>query len=434
MNPVPAAPEVTERFSDRARALFYARLAFLAIALAVLAVPAWSVFLGTTGSSAFWVYFGVIGYSVANFLLIDHPRLGKPLTFATLILDLAALTSMVLPSGGLKSPLMAGHLMLTIFFVLLFPQRLAIIPPLVMLPIMARLDLLLQEGAILSQGLFLVVWYTTLSLIAAYVMLYLNARDEARTSQLKVLSKSQELAIVTEERLRLSREIHDGLGATLSTLIMQSEYIARRAGDPRLRGEIVDLKTQAEEAIEELRRSLTMMRRDFDLHAALDEYCQRFSERNDVACDMKVKGRVRRMPSEMQLAVFRLLQECLANVQKHARARQTKVRLRYDDDMVVLTVTDDGIGFDVNIRARSGHYGLTNMQERVRKFRGTVEVQSAVGAGTTVHATPGHTVRGLARCVHARGSMTDACGSGWVRNVGQSARPIEHPRPGWRNR
>lgn len=386
--PAVSGPEITERFSDRARALFYARLAFLAIALAVLAVPSWSLFLGTTGPNAFLVYFGVIAYSVANFLFIDHPRIGKRLTFATLILDLAALTSMVLPSGGLKSPLMAGHVMLTIFFVLLFPQRLAIIPPLVMLPIMARLDLVLQEGALVSQGVFLVAWYTTLSLIAAYVMLYLNARDEIRTDQLRVLSKSQELAIVTEERLRLSREIHDGLGATLSTLIIQSEFIHRLARDERLKGEIADLKTQAEEAIEELRRALTMMRRDFDLHQALDDYCQRFQERNDVACDMKVKGRVRRMPSEMQLTVFRLLQEALANVQKHAQARWTKVRLRYDGDMVVLTVTDDGVGFDVAAaRAKSGHYGLTNMQERARKFRGTVEVQSAPGSGTTVHAT-----------------------------------------------
>ena len=387
LNPRPVAEEITERFSDRARALFYARLALLAIALAVLAVPSWSTFLGTTGSGAFLVYFGVIAYSVANFLLIDHPKYGKPLTFLTLLLDLAALTSMVLPSGGLKSPLMAGHLMFTVFFVLLFPQRLAIIPPLLMLPIMARLDLLLQEGAIWSQGLFLVVWYTTLSLIAAYVMLYLNARDEARSDQLRVLSKSQELAIVTEERLRLSREIHDGLGAALSTLIIQSEFIHRLAKDVRLKEEIVDLKTQAEEAIDELRRSLTMMRRDFDLHQALDEYCQRFSDRNGVACDLKVKGRIRRMPSEMQLAVFRLLQESLANIQKHAQAKRTKVRLRYDGDMVNLTVSDDGVGFDVQKRARSGHYGLTNMQERARKFRGTVEVQSARGAGTTVHAT-----------------------------------------------
>src|SRR5437016_9823563 len=86
-------PDITERFSDRARALFYARLAFLGIGLGVLAVPAWSQFLGTTSSAAFIIYFAVIAYSVANYLLLDHPKYGRPITFITLNLDLIALTS-----------------------------------------------------------------------------------------------------------------------------------------------------------------------------------------------------------------------------------------------------------------------------------------------------------------------------------------------------
>lgn len=380
-------PDITERFSDRARALFYARLAFLGICLAVLAVPSWSQFLGTTGSSAFIIYFAVIAYSVANFLLIDHPRLGRPLTFVTLIFDLVALSSMVIPSGGLKSPIMAAHVMFTIFFVLLFPRLGAMVPPLLLLPIIARLDLIFQEGALVTQGVFLVVWYATLSLIASYVLLYLNARDDRRTRQLKALSKTQELAIITEERLRLAREIHDGLGGSLSTLIIQSEYIQRMVKDPKLTVEITELKTQAEEAIDELRRSLTMMRRDFDLHKALEDYCARFQERSKIRCELKVRGRPRRLPSEMQLAIFRLLQECLTNIQKHAEATSTSVKLKYDGDITSLVVTDDGVGFDPRQKARSGHYGLSNMEERAKKFRGTVEVQSAPGAGTTIHAT-----------------------------------------------
>jgi signal transduction histidine kinase len=379
-------PDLTERFSDRARALFYARLAFLGIGLAVLAVPSWSSYLGTTSSTAFIIYFAVIGYSVANFLLIDHPRFGRPLTFLTLIFDLTALASMIMPSGGLKSPLMAAHVLFTIFLVLLFPRIWSMVPPLLMLPIVARLDLIFQEGAIVAQGLFLVVWYTTLALIAAYVLLYLSTRDEKRSRQLKMLSKAHEVAIITEERLRLAREIHDGLGGSLSTLIIQTEFIQRMAKDPHLKGEITDLKTQAEEAIEELRRSLTMMRRDFDLHKALEDYGMRFQERSRVWCSVKVRGRIRRLPSEMQLAVFRILQECLTNIQKHANAKNAEVRLKYDGDMVSLIVRDDGQGFDATSIKR-GHYGLTNITERAKKFRGTIDVQSAPGDGTTIHVT-----------------------------------------------
>ncbi len=384
----PISPEVPERFSDRARALFYARLAFLAIALAVLAVPSWSRFLGTTSSTAFLIYFVVIFYSVANFLWLEHPKYGRPLTFATLVFDLFAIAALVVPSGGLKSPVMAAHVMLTIFFVQLFPRFFAILPPFLMLPVVARLDLVFQEQVLFSEGLFLVVWYTTLSLIAAYVLLYLNERDERRSRQLSALSKSQEEAIISEERLRLAREMHDGLGGNLSQVIMQSEYIQRMArNDEKMLGEITELKSMAEEAIEELRRSLTMMRRDFDLHKVLDDHCAKLSERSEINTSFKVKGRVRRLPSEMQLTIFRILQESINNIQKHAKPKNVKARLKYDGDLISLTVADDGLGFDPAAKPKSGHYGLTNMEERAKKFRGTIEVQSAPGEGTTVHAT-----------------------------------------------
>lgn len=378
-------PDITERFSDRARALFYARLAFLGIGLGVLAVPSWSQFLGATSSISFVIYFAVIAYSVANYLLLDHPKLGRPLTFITLNLDLVALSSMIMTSGGLASPIMAAHVMFTIFFALLFPRWIAIAPPIVMLPIIFYLS---DDMALASQGVFLVVWYATLSLIAAYLLTYLNARDERRTRQLRDLAKSQEENIVTQERLRLAREIHDGLGGSLSTLIIQAEFIQRMAKDPGLKAEITELKDQAEEAIDELRRSLTMMRRDFDLHKSLEDYCMRFQERARVWCSVKVVGRQRRLPSEMQLCVFRILQECLTNIQKHAKAKRADVELEYDGDLTSLTVGDDGVGFEIRDKKQlQGHYGLSNIEARASKFRGTVEVRSAPGAGTKIYVT-----------------------------------------------
>lgn len=386
--PVESEPEL-DRFADGARALFYARLVVLGIALAVLAVPSWSVYLGTTSSAGFGVYFTVIVYAIGSFLLAEHPRIGKPLTYASLVLDLSALGLLVVPSGGLQSPAMAAYLLVTLFFVLLFPRLIALIPPFIFLPVVARLDIAYREETQISEGMFLVLWYTALALITAYVVLYLTTRDEQRSLQLSELSKAQEAAIITEERIRLAREIHDGLGGNLSSLIMQLEFIQRMAqGQPKLQDEVTELKGIAEEAMEELRRSLTMMRRDFDLHATLEDHCAKFGERTqgELEADFKVKGRVRRIPSDMQLAVFRLLQEALNNILKHAQARTVKVRLRYDADMVSLSIADDGVGFDPTIQRR-GHYGLTNMEERAKKFRGTLEVQSAPGDGTTIHAT-----------------------------------------------
>lgn len=380
----PPPTATADRFSDRARALFYARLSFLGLGLGLLAVPSWSAYVGATGTTAFAIYFAVIGYSVANYLLLDHPKIGRPLTFVTLNLDLVALGAMVIGSGGLKSPLLAAQVLFTIFFVLLFPRLFSLIPPLLMLPIVARVDLAMDDGAMLSEDIFLFVFYAALNAVAAYVLVYLNARDHRQMEQVRALSSMREEALITEERLRLSREIHDGIGGTLSTMIISSEYIYRMAKDEALKEEVADLKGQAEEAIEELRRSLTMMRRDFDLHKALEDYCTRFTDRTKVPAVMKVHGRRRRLPSEMQLAIFRTLQECLNNAQKHAQAKQVDVKLKYDGDMVSITVSDDGVGFDTT-KKKPGHYGLVNIVERARKFRGTVDVQSVPGAGTTVH-------------------------------------------------
>ena len=375
-----------DRFSDRARALFYARLAFLGIGLGVLAVPSWSQYFGATTSTAFLIYFTAIAYSVTNYLFLDHPTLGRPLTFVTLVLDLGALTTMVMASGGLESPIMAAQVMFTIFFALLFPRLIAVIPPLLMLPVVARVDQIISGTAFIERQPFLLLWYAALNAIAVYVLIYLNRRDKGHLQQLRELSSMREESLIAEERLRLAREIHDGLGGELSTLIIQSEYCQRLAKDPTLKAEITDLKSQAEEAIEELRRSLTMMRRDFDLHKTLEDYAARFEQRAQVPCELTFRGRRRRLPSEMQLTVFRILQESLTNTQKHAEAKTASAELKYDGDLVSITISDDGVGFDTT-KPKHGHYGMTNLRERAKKFRGTVDVQSAPGAGTRVHVS-----------------------------------------------
>jgi two-component system, NarL family, sensor histidine kinase DegS len=383
---IPYGDELRDRFSDRARALFYARLSFLAIGLGVLAVPSWSSYLGATTQSAFLIYFVAIGYSVTNYLLLDHPRWGRPLTFVTLNFDLFALTAMVMASGGLESPIMAAQVMFTIFFAMLFPRLLAIIPPLLMLPVVARLDVLLTGPGLTERQFFFLIWYVALNAIAVYVMVYLSRVELRHMQQLRSLSDTREESLVAEERLRLAREIHDGLGGEISTLIMQAEYIWHLAKDEELKKEIADLKSQAEDAIDELRRSLTVMRRDFDLHKSIEDHCLRFRDRSKVEYNLRILGRTRRIPSEMQLALFRTLQECLTNIHKHAKAAKANVLLKYEGDLVFLTIADDGVGFDTK-QSKKGHYGMINLIERARKFRGTVDVQSAPEKGTTVHVT-----------------------------------------------
>ena len=374
-----------DRFVTRARALFYARMMFLTLGLLILAVPVWSTYFGLQGPIAFVGYFVMLMYSVANFLVIDNRPAGRWITYLTLCADVVISVILIAKpqtGGGLRSPLLATQLLFTTLFAILFPKPLAILPPLLALPLITRLDQVLNRD-VTAIELLTVLWYSALNLIVVYVVVYLNEREAASHRDVVTLQEDlKELAIV-EERNRLAREIHDGLGASLSSLIIQSEYLLQLAKDEPMRVEILELKASAEESIEELRRSLKMMREDFDLATGLEEYLRTFGERTQLRVQFESLGSPPHLSPDAQLTLFRILQESLSNTAKHAGAQTIAVRLHYESETVLLSIKDDGRGFDVKTN-RAGHYGLLNMKERAIKMGGQLVIESAPGLGSQV--------------------------------------------------
>jgi len=373
-----------DRFVARARALFYARLMFLTLGLFILAVPAWSRYFGLS-PLAFGGYFAMLLYSVANFTVIDFPRVGRPFTFVTLCFDTLLLVFLIAKpqvGGGLQSPLLATQLLFTALFALLFPKPPALLPPLLILLITERLDLLLNRS-VTAVELLTLTWYLALNCIIVYVLAYLNEREAtAHREVVKLQGDLKELAVI-EERTRLAREIHDGLGASLSSLIIQSEYLLQLATDDTLRAEIRELKASAEDSIDELRRNLRMMRDDFELSQGLEDYCKTLKDRTQLDVRFETSGLSGKLSPDAQLTLFRVLQESLSNSAKHASAHQIQVKLSFESTQVLLSVKDDGKGFDLTQRP-SGHYGLLNMHERARRCGGTLQIDAAPGTGTHV--------------------------------------------------
>ncbi len=371
------------KFVTRARTLFYTRLALLALGLGILAFPRWAEFFGARGQAAFVWYFVIIVYSVASYLLVEKGLLGRLVTFFTLILDLATLVYMIAYSGGLSSPVLPSQLIYTVFFALLFPNPLAIVPPLLTLPVVAKIDAEIPGRLFPLEGLFVLVWYSAVNFIIVYVIVYLNEREDTLHNEIVDLQKRNRQIAVLEERTRLAREIHDGLGASLSSLIIQAEYLCRQTESPQLQAEIGELKTVAEESMDELRRSISMMRPDFELAHTLEEYCCTVGQRTGMEILFRSGGEIPRLGGKLQLAVFRVLQETLANARKHARASRVEVELQQREGRLQLKVADNGTGFDSRADLR-GHYGLTNMRERARQFGGSFQVDSAPGQGCRV--------------------------------------------------
>lgn len=399
-----------DRFLTRARALFYARLAFLVLGLGVIGVPAWSEAFGIRSANAFAVYLVMVAYSAVNYVLLPRRKVGKAVTFATLCVDLCVLVWLVSATGGLRSPLLAAQLLFTILFVVLFPSPLAVIPPLLTFPAVAKLDQILGGRARAHVDLFILLWYSAINCILVYVMVYLNERDRLKHRELSRLSAAVRDMAIVEERNRLSREIHDGLGGVLSSVVIQSEYLlnmiegsevrSRLSGDtearaaiiPTIRKEISDLHQAAEESIDELRRSLRMMREDFDLVGTLGEFCRTAAARHRLEVRFATVGAPRTVGPESELALFRVLQEAVANVSRHCgKGTAVEVTLTFAPGQAALRIHDHGKGFvvpeDPGALSPEGHYGLANMRERANKVGGKIRMASGPGQGTTIELT-----------------------------------------------
>jgi len=359
-------------FRRRGRALFAVRCALLA-GLAVVALqPRLAASLGLDGPAAVRIPLGLAFGALASRLLLDGP-LGRPALLLSLCLDAAGLAHLLRASGGLFSPLLGTQLVLLAACTLLFRSRLALLPALLVLPFAAG------AGGV---DLFLLAWYGALDLAVFAALAWLQARDDHAHAADLALAEARRAHAVLEERHRLSREIHDGVGATLAALVLQAELAGARVG-AAARAEVGGLRDTAEEAIEELRRSLRMLRGEFDPARAVEEHCRRFAARTGLAVACTVGGGGCPLAAQAALALFRVLQEALHNALRHANASAVEVRLELAPGGARLVVRDDGVGFAPGA-APAGHYGLRGMRERAAACGGSLAVRSAPGAGTEI--------------------------------------------------
>lgn len=381
MSPGTAPTPDLDAFRVRARTLLLARLGFLVIALVSLLVPAWAELLGTSAPAAPVGFVFIAAYTIAAYAILPT-RAARAATFGAMCLDLLFVVYLVTYSGGLRSPLMVVQLTYTMIFALLFPRPLGIVPPLLTLPVVARIDQILggDSGVI---ELLLLLWYAAVNGAIVAAIVFLHQREAARAREVERLQREKAELLVAEERARLAREIHDGLGASLSGLVLQADFVRKKAGPGEIADELDSLRDAAEESVDELRRSVAMLRADFDLLPALEELTHAFADRTHVEATFEATGTRTPADPAVQLACFRVLQEALANVGKHAAARHVTVRAGPVGERFRIEVSDDGGGFDPGTIQRQ-HYGLENMRARAAHMAGTLAIDSAPGKGTHI--------------------------------------------------
>jgi len=214
-----------------------------------------------------------------------------------------------------------------------------------------------------------------------------SERHEGEISALNErLMKAQE-----EERIRIAGELHDGVLQQLTSLALQlGTATLALPPDSEPKAEVREVEKKLIHVGAEIRQLSHELHpavlHEKGLPDALSSYCEEFSTTRGIPISYEGDESVEELSPGAALCIYRIAQEALGNVAKHAQAKQVQVRLTRSDGRVCLVVSDDGVGFNPDGIGKSGGLGLINMRERVRQLNGTFEFESKPGHGTTVKA------------------------------------------------
>jgi two-component system, NarL family, sensor histidine kinase UhpB len=194
------------------------------------------------------------------------------------------------------------------------------------------------------------------------------------------------------ERKRIARELHDETAQTLTSLLVRLRILERAADPTQVRACTAELRELTLRALEEVRNMARELRPttldDLGLVAAAQSYTERCAELLGFAVTFRADSFTQRLPPHVELVFYRVLQEALTNVARHANARHVEVWLTQEDGRAVATIRDDGVGFDVEavLASKERGLGLFGMQERMTLVGGRLQLSAWQGGGTLVRA------------------------------------------------
>jgi signal transduction histidine kinase/HAMP domain-containing protein len=204
----------------------------------------------------------------------------------------------------------------------------------------------------------------------------------------RLYQETREMAVI-EERNRMAREIHDTLAQGFAGIVLQLEAAEQSLGEnvDNAHEHLDHARRLARESLNEARRSVRALRpqalEQLPLIETLKQEMEKFTQDSGIKANFSTSGKRQALHADMENAILRICQESLANAKKHAQAEQVTVILVFEREKVGLSIRDNGIGFDTEVRADDS-FGLIGMTERARLLGGTLVVQSEKGKGTLI--------------------------------------------------
>ena len=224
-----------------------------------------------------------------------------------------------------------------------------------------------------------------------YLVVFLADVTERRRyhEQLRELSAHLE-SVREEEKARIAREVHDELGQMLTVLKLETSMceLAYAELDPGLRDRLNSMKRLISQLFQLVRDVATALRPpilDAGIASAIEWQGQRFEARTQIPCLVDVPDNLPTLSDARAIGMFRILQEALTNVMRHAQAHTVEISLTLEEGVMCMTIADDGVGF-VQQKGKPVSFGLVGMRERVLMLGGRLELDSESGEGTTLRA------------------------------------------------
>lgn len=219
----------------------------------------------------------------------------------------------------------------------------------------------------------------------------------AEISKIPLQEQRQEIGLRVikaqeEERRRVAREIHDGPAQTLANIVLRLEIAEKllELDSGRVKAELKDLKNLVRMNLQDIRRIIfdlrPMVLDDLGFVPALLKYIDNFRNTYGINCELIIEGKEKRIIPAMEVALFRLIQEGMTNVAKHAKTDRATITITFQEEWTITKVKDYGQGFNVEkaFETPGEHFGLLGMRERVEMFLGQFSIESSFEQGTMI--------------------------------------------------
>jgi len=218
----------------------------------------------------------------------------------------------------------------------------------------------------------------------------LERRVVVRTREVERLAKESRYAAIARERLQIARDLHDTLAHSMMAMLSEVRFLRKLQGhDPAsLADELARAEEVAQAGLNEARSAIAQMRvnsvRDLGLGPAIAKAVQRFKDRTGLEVEFSMDADAARFGDERAEVIFRMTEEALRNIERHARASRVRIALRSADGAhIQLQIADDGVGFDPSL-SRPGHFGLIGLREQAQLIGAELQIVSSAECGTTL--------------------------------------------------